>query len=343
MHETLNINDKIYPPKTFQFHIAQAKNQFLSASELKRRRRTFFDEKIGDVYVAYEAEMKLNNALDFNDLLCKTVELFQNHPDLLEFYQDRFRYIMVDEYQDTNHVQYVLIQLLAKKFKNLCVVGDEDQSIYSWRGADISNILNFEKDFPEAKVIKLEKNYRSTKNIVEAASEVIKNNSERKNKVLWTDNEAGAPIMIREVMTEQDEARDLVREIQALARGTINVAYNEFAVFLSHERSVPRVLRRSAAQPPVFAYKIVGGMKFYDRAEIKDMLCYLRLLSNPKDGVSLKRIINVPTRGIGKTTVDKLETFATQQGLSLYDAIVPALQSKLFDSGATRKVSTSPK
>jgi DNA helicase-2/ATP-dependent DNA helicase PcrA len=268
-------------------------------------------------------------------LLLKTVFLFQNNPDLLDQYQERFKFIMVDEYQDTNRVQYLLVKLLTQKYRNLCVVGDEDQSIYSWRGADITNILNFEKDFPDAKVIKLEQNYRSTKTIVEAAGHVIKKNSERKDKTLWTDNEEGALIVVREEPTEQDEARGVVREIQTLASDD-NRSFNEFAVFY-RTNAQSRVLEDQLRSHHI-PYKIVGGMKFYDRAEIKDMLSYLRLLLNPQDSVSLKRIINTPVRGIGKTTIDKLETYAVSKKIPLFEGILPALQEKLLDSGATRKV-----
>jgi len=331
----LNINDKLYPAKNFQYQINDAKNQFLSANDIKKRNRGFMDEKLANVFFAYEDEMKRSNALDFNDLLLKTVHLFQNQGEILDYYQERFKYIMVDEYQDTNRVQYLLVQLLAKKYKNLCVVGDEDQSIYSWRGADITNILNFEKDFPKAKIIKLEQNYRSTKNIVEAAGHVIKKNSERKDKTLWTENEAGSLIVVREEVSEQEEARGVVREIQALFRDDQRT-YNEFAIFY-RTNAQSRVLEDQLRSHQI-PYKIVGGTKFYDRAEIKDMLAYLRVLVNQHDSVSLKRIINIPARGIGKTTIEKLEDFATSKKLPFYDGILFALQEKLLDSGATRKV-----
>jgi len=333
--DTLNINDKLYPAKTFQYQINEAKNQFLSASDIKKRNRGFMDEKLAGVFSAYEDEMKRSNALDFNDLLLKTVHLFQASPEILNFYQERFKYIMVDEYQDTNRVQYLMVQMLAKKYKNLCVVGDEDQSIYSWRGADITNILNFEKDFPEAKIIKLEQNYRSTKNIVEAASHVIRKNSERKDKTLWTANEAGSLIVVREESSEQEEARGVVREIQALARDD-QKAFNEFAIFY-RTNAQSRVLEDQLRSHQI-PYKIVGGIKFYERAEIKDMLAYLRVLVNQQDSVSVKRIINTPVRGIGKTTIEKLEDFSISKKITLFEGILPALQEKLLDSGATRKV-----
>lgn len=332
----LNINDKMYPPKNFQYHINQSKNQYLNPQKLKGRKVNFLlDEKIAAVYELYEKQMQLSNALDFGDLLFKTTELFEKNPQLLAQYQERFRFIMVDEYQDTNHVQYVLIKMLAEKFKNICVVGDEDQSIYSWRGADITNILSFEKDFPGAKIVKLEENYRSTKNIVEAASHVIKKNTERKDKTLWTNNEAGSPIMVREEMNEFEEARSVIKEIAALCRDD-NRVYNEFAVFY-RTNAQSRVLEdqlRSQGIP----YKLIGGTKFYERLEIKDILCYLRLCLNPKDDVGLKRIINSPTRGIGKISLEKLEAFATSRNESLYESILPALQEKVFDRGASQKI-----
>lgn len=334
--EDCNLNDKIYPPKTFQYQINQAKNQFLSPEQMKGRRTGhFMEDKLLQVYSKYEEEMRKYNALDFGDLLYKTVELFQNHPELLTQYQERFKYIMVDEYQDTNRVQYLLVQLLAQKYKNLCVVGDEDQSIYSWRGADITNILNFEQDFRDAAVVKLEQNYRSTKNIVEAASHVIQKNQERKNKTLWTSNIEGSLITIREDADEQDEARFVVKEIQAQAQEQ-NRMFNEFAIFYrtnAQSRALEDQLRSFR-----IPYKIIGGMKFYERAEIKDMLAYLKLILNPRDNISLKRIINVPGRGIGKTTVEKLQTFSDSKNLPMYDGIVGALQEGLLDRGATKKV-----
>ncbi len=332
----LDLNDKMYPPKTFQHQINKAKNEFISPDNYQKERATqFLSDKITKVYGLYERMMRQHNALDFGDLLYKTTELFRDNPDLLDQYQERFKYIMVDEYQDTNHVQYVLIKMLSTKYKNICVVGDEDQSIYSWRGADISNILNFEKDFPEAKIVKLEENYRSTKNIVEAASHVIKRNSERKDKTLWTSNEAGHPIQVREEYNEFEEARGVAREIATLASED-NLTHNDFAIFY-RTNAQSRVLEdqlRSQAIP----YKIIGGIKFYDRAEVKDLLSYLKICLNPKDNVGLKRIINSPGRGIGKTTVEKLEAYSDSKEISLFEGLVPAIQDKILDRGASSKV-----
>lgn len=334
--EELGINDKIYPPKTFQHHINQAKNQYLTPDEVQKKGMTsFLDDKITAVYTRYEQKMKQSNALDFGDLLFKTTKLFDQNKELLEYYQERFKYIMVDEYQDTNHVQYKLVKLLAQKYKNICVVGDEDQSIYSWRGADITNILNFEEDFGDAKIVKLEENYRSSKNIVEAASHVIKNNNERKEKTLWTSNKAGHPIQVREEFNEFEEGRNVVKEINALIRDE-NRGLNDFAIFYrtnAQSRVIEDSLRSSG-----LAYKIVGGTKFYDRAEIKDVMAYLRLCMNPKDDVALKRIINTPTRGIGKTSIEKIENFATGQNISLFEALLPAVQEKVLDRGASQKI-----
>ncbi len=330
----VGLNDKMYPPKSFQSRISNAKMMGLSPDAFSRAKKGFLDDKTLKVYTQYEAEMKKANALDFDDLLMKTYELFQMYPDILSQYQQKFRYIMVDEYQDTNHIQYLLMQLLSKAHRNFCVVGDEDQSIYSWRGADISNILNFEKDFPEAKIVKLEENYRSTKNIVTAATTVIANNSERKDKTLFTNNEEGEKINVREENNEYDEARFVTHTIQRmLDSGTQN---NEFAIFY-RTNAQSRVLEeqlRSLAIP----YKIVGGMRFYERAEIKDILCYFRLILNSADDVAFKRIINVPTRGIGKTTVDHIDELAQQKKVSMYEAAQAAVLDRDFTAGTTSKL-----
>lgn len=332
---TLDINDKMYPAKNFQSRISQAKMLGLSPEGLEKNSRRLMDAKTVEVYKAYEAEMKKANSLDFDDLLMKTYELFRMYPDVLKMYQEKFRYIMVDEYQDTNHIQYLLVQMLAKAHRNLCVVGDEDQSIYSWRGADIKNILDFEKDFPEAKVVKLEENYRSSANIVNAATAVIKNNTERKDKTLFTSNSAGDLIHVREERSEYDEARFVAKTIQSMmneGEGT----YNDYAVFY-RTNAQSRVLEeqlRTLAIP----YRLVGGVRFYERMEIKDMLSYMKLAINPADDIALKRIINVPARGIGKTTVDKIEEFSAQKGLSMYEGARKACEERLFNAGTTGKV-----
>jgi DNA helicase-2/ATP-dependent DNA helicase PcrA len=331
----LNINDKMYPAKNFQSRISQAKMLGLTPEGLEKNSRRLMDSKTVEVYKAYEVEMKKANSLDFDDLLMKTYELFRMYPDVLKMYQEKFRYIMVDEYQDTNHIQYLLVQMLAKAHRNLCVVGDEDQSIYSWRGADIKNILDFEKDFPEAKVVKLEENYRSTSNIVNAATAVIKNNSERKDKTLFTSNDAGELIQVREEKNEYDEARFVAKTIQTMINAGEGT-YNDYAIFY-RTNAQSRVLEeqlRTLAIP----YRLVGGVRFYERMEIKDILSYMKLSINPADDVALKRIINVPVRGIGKTTVEKIEEYALQKNVNMFEAIQKSCDERLFNAGTTGKL-----
>lgn len=331
----LNINDKIFPAKSFQNRISHAKMLGLSPDMVDSKGRSWMDPRTLEVYRHYEVEMKKANALDFDDLLLKTHELFQKVPSLCEAYQDKFRYIMVDEYQDTNHIQYLLVKTLAAKFKNLCVVGDEDQSIYSWRGADITNILNFEKDFPNPEVVKLEENYRSSGHIVSAATALIQNNTQRKDKTLRTSNPPGDKITVVEEKTEYDEARFVAKNIEALMNQGAN-SYNDFAVFY-RTNAQSRVLEEQLRTYGI-PYKIVGGMRFYERMEIKDILCYMRLSLNPTDDVALKRIINVPTRGLGKTTVEKIEALSIEKGLTLLAAIEDAVSSRFFNAGVTSKL-----
>lgn len=332
----LNINDKIYSPKTFQAMINSAKNKYVGPEDIREKfLGHFLTDKLESVYVQYQRELKMNNALDFGDLIFKTVEVFEKSEDVLKFYQNQFKYLMVDEYQDTNHVQYKMVKMLSQGRHNLCVVGDEDQSIYSWRGADISNILNFEKDFPDAHIVKLEENYRSTGTIVNAATKVISRNTERKDKTLWTSNDKGEPIQIREEATDLEESKFVVKTIENL-RNHENRALSDFAVFY-RTNAQSRVLEDQLRGHRI-AYQIIGGIKFYDRAEIKDIIAYMRVLHNPKDSISLKRIINTPARGIGKTTIEKLEEFADQKTISLFDGILPALKENLLDRGATKKV-----
>jgi len=333
--QILNINDKIYPPKNFLARISNAKMLGLTPADLGKNPRGIMDAKSLEVYSAYEAELKKSNALDFDDLLLKTHLLFQMYPDLLGEYQNKFKYIMVDEYQDTNHIQYLLVQMLAKAHRNLAVVGDEDQSIYSWRGADIKNILDFEKDFREAVVIKLEENYRSTGNIVNAATAVVKNNTQRKDKTLFTSNAAGSLIRVREERNEYDEARFVAKNIETMLNDGQST-HNDFAVFYrtnAQSRVIEEQLRTLG-----IPYKIVGGVRFYERMEIKDVLGYLKLSLNPADDLSFKRILNVPTRGIGKTTLEKLEEFALQQKLTLKVALPLALDQRIFNAGTSGKL-----
>lgn len=334
----LNINDKMYPPRSFQARINEAKQMAMTAEDLAKKGSMWWDERSLQVYKIYEEQLKRANALDFGDLLFKTYELFRTYPDILAKYQERFQFISVDEYQDTNHIQYLLVKMLAAAHRNLCVVGDEDQSIYSWRGADITNILTFEKDFPEAKVIKLEENYRSTKTIVSAASDVIRNNTQRKDKTLFTNNEDGDKIRVHEDLNEYEEARFVVQNIESIIRepGSEILKHSDFAVFYrtNAQSRVLEDLMRSHSIP----YKLVGGVKFYERMEVKDMLAYLRTFLNPADDIAVQRIINVPARGIGKTTVDKIEEYGAQHKITFYEAIEKAAEARLVHAGAARKL-----
>lgn len=332
----LNINDKTFPAKSFQSRISSAKMAALSPDEIEKSYgRPLMDPKSLQVYRRYEEEMKKSNALDFDDLLLKTYDLFRMYPAVLQEYREKFRSVMVDEYQDTNRIQYLLVQMLAKEHRNLCVVGDEDQSIYSWRGADIRNILDFEKDFPEAKVVKLEENYRSTKNIVTAATSVIRNNTQRKDKTLFTSNNEGELIQVQEEKSEYDEARYVAKNIESLMNSGEG-SWNDFAVFY-RTNAQSRVLEEQFRTNGI-PYKIVGGVRFYERMEIKDILSYMKLSLNPADDMALKRIINVPTRGIGKTTVDRLEEMANDRKLTLFAAAEAAVNERAFNAGTCGKI-----
>jgi DNA helicase-2/ATP-dependent DNA helicase PcrA len=333
--KALNINDKMYPPKNFQSRISNAKMLGMDPAAFEKSSKKLMDQKTLEVYKAYEVEMKKANSLDFDDLLLKTHDLFKMYPDILTMYQEKFRYIMVDEYQDTNHIQYLLVQMLAKAHRNLCVVGDEDQSIYSWRGADIKNIMEFERDFPEVKVVKLEENYRSSGNIVAAATSVIKNNSQRKDKTLFTSNAEGDLIHVREERNEYDEGKFVTKTIQDMineGEGT----YNDYAIFY-RTNAQSRVLEEQLRTLGI-PYRLVGGVRFYERMEIKDIVCYLKLAINPSDDIALKRIINVPARGIGKTTIEKLEEFSQQQNMSMYEAAKKAVDERIFTAGTAGKL-----
>ena len=338
----LNINEKLFAPKAIAGRIDQAKNHLLNASSYAAMAKDFFSERAAKVYAAYEEAMRKNNALDFNDLIMLTVRLFNEHPDILKSYQEQLRYIMVDEYQDTNHAQYKLIKMLASGHRNLCVVGDDDQSIYAWRGADISNILDFEKDYKDAVVIRLEQNYRSTKNIIKAAGEVVRRNTGRKGKTLWTDNPEGEPISYYSAKDEHDEAGFVTREVEKLKVGAFSetpLQYKDFAVFY-RTNAQSRVMEDRLMRDGI-PYTIVGGMRFYDRAEIKDILAYLKVIANPSDSIGLKRIINVPVRGIGDATVDKVEGHAAGRGITLYEAIGEVVSGQW--SVASESLSKGPK
>lgn len=315
----LEINDKEITEQEIMGKISRAKDNMKNADAYYREYESNFREKkIAEVYKMYQKRLKENNALDFDDLICKTVELFKKNPETLEFYQRKFQYIMVDEYQDTNGAQYELVTLLAAKHRNICVVGDDDQCIYQWRGADIKNILGFEKDYPEAKVIKLEQNYRSKANILNAANVVIVNNSTRKSKVLRTEQEAGNKIKIYRAFSDTDEGTFVANQIEKIKKEQ-NMQYKDFAI-LYRTNAQSRIFEESLRKAAI-AYKIVGGTKFYDRKEIKDMLSYLKVLVNPSDSIALRRIINVPKRGIGDATIQKILDFAESYELNLWDAL----------------------
>ncbi len=316
----LNLSDKRFPVPMLRSRIGKAKDQMLAPEQFRDEcPRGSIDRKIADVYEQYQKTLKKNNALDFDDLLLKTVELFHKEPTVLHYYQNKFEYIMVDEYQDTNQIQYQFVSLLAKKHKNLCVVGDDDQSIYRFRGADIRNILDFEDDFSNAFVVKLEQNYRCTKNILNAANCVIQNNRERKNKVLWTSQKAGERLGYYNAQNEHDEAEFIAKKIEDLVHSA-DKRYSDFAV-LYRTNAQSRVIEEALMRAQI-PYRIFGGLKFYDRKEIKDILAYIRLIQNPVDDLSVKRVLNVPKRGIGDRTMEKLEQMAQNTGESLFSVLL---------------------
>lgn len=312
--DELNLDTKRYEPKALAGTISRYKNQIVSPDRAMKLAGNKHEQMVAQVYARYQVKLQAQNSLDFDDLIMKTVELFENFPHVLESYQKKFQYILVDEYQDTNHSQYRLIKLLAVRHENLCVVGDSDQSIYRWRGADISNILSFERDYPNAKVVKLEQNYRSTKKVLEAANGVIAKNGSRPDKVLWTDNEEGTPIRYYRAYDEKEEARFIVDEVYR-RRHEDHLPYQDVAV-LYRTNAQSRVIEEMCMKSGI-PYHIFGGLKFYERKEIKDLLAYLRLIANPNDDLSLLRIINVPRRGIGDGTIAKLQEHAQQTAVPL--------------------------
>ncbi len=320
--EDMNLDVKRVNPKAVLAHISNAKNQLIGSDEFRSYANDYFSEKVAEIYPLYQKALIRSSALDFDDIIMKTVELFQKFPDILDEYQEKFKFISVDEYQDTNKAQYVLIKLLAEKYQNICVIGDVDQSIYSWRGATIRNILDFEKDYPETKVVMLEQNYRSTQIILDSANCVIKKNAHRKEKVLWTEREGGDKVRRWLTDNERHEGQMVACEIENILIGSEFPAYKDFVV-----------LYRTNAQSRIFEevfmrhgipYKIVGGIKFYSRKEIKDLLAYLRVIQNPNDSVSLFRIINTPTRKLGAKTLDTVREFAIKHNLSFFDAMLLA-------------------
>lgn len=314
--KALDMPDNQYKPRAIINRISGYKNELLLPDAVQARCRDFREERVARAYAEYMKRLKRNNAFDFDDLIMHTALLFAHNDEVLEKYQNRFKYLLVDEYQDTNHGQYILVSRLARKNKNICVVGDDDQSIYGWRGADISNILNFDADFPGARVVKLEQNYRSTKNIVNAASTVIEHNKGRKGKKLWSDLEEGDKLTVIEAMDEKDEAATLVERLQLLVKGG-GRRYRDMAI-LYRTNAQSRVLEERLRKSGI-PYALVGSTRFYDRREVKDVLAYLKVIVNPRDGISLKRIINTPKRDIGATTFEKLELYAFEHDVPLYE------------------------
>ncbi|MGE5313360.1 MAG: ATP-dependent helicase [Acidobacteriota bacterium] len=327
---SLGISQQQIAPRAVQSRISGAKNQLISPKQYDQISKDFFEQHVAKVYQEYQVKLFKSNAMDFDDLLIKPIDLFQRFPRVLEKYQYRFKYLLVDEYQDTNHAQYVLIKLLADRFKNICVVGDDAQSIYAFRGADIRNILDFERDYPQCRIFRLEQNYRSTKTILAAADSVIKNNKHQIPKTLWTENSQGESIILNEAEDDKDEGFTIAHQIQDLcSREKLDL--KNFAVLYrtnAQSRSIEDALRRAG-----LTYTIVGGVEFYKRKEIKDVLAYLRLIVNPNDEESLHRVINYPTRGIGETTIDKLESFAASASIVLIEALqrvdeIPSLSER---------------
>ena len=330
LHEVcqyLDIDTKNLKERMFLSMISSAKDELISPEEMLRNAgNDFVAQKAAQVYEEYQKRLKANNALDFDDLIYKTVELFKSNPEALSYYQKRFHYILVDEYQDTNTAQFHLIRLLASTTNefgeiehNLCVVGDDDQSIYKFRGANIRNILDFEKEYPQTTIIKLEQNYRSTKCILNAANTVITNNLGRKKKSLWTQNEDGQPVSFTLYETDLEEASSIVHDISNSIQQTPTLSYKDFAI-LYRTNSQSRLFEEKLILHNI-PYKLIGGINFYQRKEIKDLLSYLKTIDNGLDSLAVKRIINIPKRGIGQTTIDRVATYADHNGMSLYDAI----------------------
>lgn len=322
--KNIGLDDKMFTDRSVQSEISNAKNEMLEPDQYTLRANgDFRKEKIALVYEMYQKRLKENNAIDFDDIINYTIKILIDNPDVLEYYSDKFKYVLVDEYQDTNKSQFTLVTLLASKNGNITVVGDNDQGIYSFRGADISNILNFERDFPGTKIIKLEQNYRCTGNILKAANSVIKNNEVKYKKQLWTENDVGNLPKVYSAKNEYDEGTYIATQIEHLRREE-KYNYSDFAILYrmnTQSRAIEEILRREG-----IPYKIIGGLKFYERKEIKDVISYLRLIQNPSDNISLKRVINEPKRGIGKTSLDNIEKLAEDTGISMYEIIKNADQ-----------------
>ncbi|MBQ1434814.1 MAG: UvrD-helicase domain-containing protein [Clostridia bacterium] len=332
----LNIDEKRFPPRAVYSQISGAKNKLLTPDDFAElAAKDYYLSEISRIYSLYQKRLRDAGAMDFDDLIFNTVELLSNNEEVRHFYQNKFRYVLVDEYQDTNHAQYRLVSLLAGKYKNICVVGDDDQSIYKFRGATIENILNFEDDYSDALIIRLEQNYRSTKNILDAANSIIKHNRTRREKTLWTDNVSGDKIKVYEAANGEDEARFVASTVSKLVASQ-NKKYSDFAV-LYRMNAQSYMVERALSQSGI-PYRLIGGVRFYERAEIKDIVAYLQLIENTSDDLRLKRIINVPKRGIGQTTVDTLEAAATSAGISMFEAITRAQEIPVL-SGLAKKLS----
>ena len=333
----LNLDFKMFPPRAIQSGLDQLKNEGITPDQYSPNPYNIFQKRLALVYQRYQEDLRRNNALDFGDLLAFVTVLFRRFPEVLGSYQELCRYVLVDEFQDTNLIQYQLIRQMVEAHRNICVVGDDDQSIYRWRGAEVGNILNFEKDFPETKIITLEQIYRSTQNILQAANYVVRKNRYRKEKKLWTENPEGELLTFYVAEDETDEARFIVQKImEFISTGESVRAYRDMAVFY-------RINAQSRAMEDELVkhripYTVVGGMKFYERKEIKDVLAYLKLMNNPSDGLSLKRIINVPTRGIGEKTIEKIESFSREKGLPLYEGLRQAIGEDWLTPGAKAKM-----
>ena len=334
--KALEISENSYAPKAVRSHISGAKDQLIAPGEYKEQHGDFFEQQVvSRVYEAYQLALEDCNALDFDDLIMRLAVGFATHPDLLNRYQERFQYILVDEYQDTNRAQYEWINRLARKYRNLCVVGDDDQSIYAWRGADIRNILEFEKDYPETRVVRLEQNYRSTQLILKAGNEVIRNNKGRKGKELWTDNPAGEKIGIVETLDDRDESRWISRKIQDMRTGNDRNLIDFTLLYRTNaqSRTLEEELRRAG-----LPYVIVGGVRFYERKEVKDVLAYLKILVNGRDAISFRRMVNTPSRGLGPVSVGRVEQLAVERGIDYLESLYLAEEAGLSGKAARTAV-----
>lgn len=334
--KTANVNEEAFPPRAILNHISGFKNDYLFASDIRLDNYSYGHQlKAAEVYLVYQKALRDNNGLDFDDLLMLAVHLLRQHSSIKDYYNRRFQYVLVDEFQDTNVTQYNLVQMLTEGHQNVCVVGDDDQSIYRWRGANLENILHFERDYANTRVIKLEQNYRSTQNILTAAGAVIKENVARKDKTLWTENKAGHQIVYYRAEDEIDEARAVCERIQEWVKEDGH-SFNDMAV-LYRTNAQSRVVEDQLRQLEL-PYQVVGGLKFYERREVKDILAYIRVVLNPNDSVSLKRIVNVPARGIGKSSLEKVEAYCDQRSLSLLEGLRQAEPQKIVSTGPAKKI-----